>query len=192
MAESGAITGLILAGGAGRRMGGADKGLLAYCGRPLVAHAIDRLAPQVGALIISANRHLDAYGAFGHPLVGDDEPDYPGPLAGLAAGLAACRTEWLVCVPCDCPHFPLDLASRLRTAAGTTRRLAVATVAGQMQPTFQLCHRTLLPALQRHLASGERRVGGWCRQQGALEADFPDPAAFRNFNTPAELAAPPP
>lgn len=185
-----AITGLILAGGAGRRMGGVDKGLMTYRGRPLVAHVIDRLAPQVESLIVSANRHPADYQAFGHPLVSDDEPNYPGPLAGLAAGLAACRTEWLVCVPCDCPLLPLDLVTRLRMALGPADRLAVARVAGQMQPTFQLCHRTLLPALHDYLASGERRVGGWCRQQGAVEADFPDPAAFRNFNTPAELASP--
>lgn len=184
-----AITGLILAGGAGRRMGGVDKGLMASRGRPLIAHVIDRLAPQVGPLIISANRHLADYQAFGHPLVSDDEPDYPGPLAGLAAGLAACRTEWLICVPCDSPHLPLDLVSRLHEALdASSARLAVARVAGQMQPTFQLCHRALLPALRDYLATGERRVGGWCRQQGAAEADFPDPAAFRNMNTPAELA----
>ncbi|MDX9994758.1 MAG: molybdenum cofactor guanylyltransferase MobA [Rhodocyclaceae bacterium] len=185
-----AISGLILAGGAGRRMGGCDKGLLNYRGRPLVAHVIERLAPQVGSLIVSANRHFDTYAAFGHPLVRDDEPEYPGPLAGLAAGLAACPTEWLVCVPCDCPHLPLDLVSRLRSAVGPTGWLAVASVAGRMQPTFQLCHRALLPPLRAYLAAGERRVGGWCRQQEAIAAEFPDPDAFRNFNTPEELIAP--
>lgn len=185
------ITGLVLAGGAGRRMGGADKGLVEYLGRPLVAHVIDRLAPQVESLIVSANRHLADYRAFGHPLVSDGEPDYPGPLAGLAAGLAACRTEWLVCVPCDCPHLPPDLVGRLAAAPyNSGARLAVARVAGQIQPTFQLCHRSHLPALRDYLAAGERRVGGWCRQQGAVEVDFPDPEAFRNFNTPAELDAP--
>lgn len=171
-------------------MGGSDKGLVGYLGRPLVSHAIDRLAPQVDALMISANRHLDTYRAFGFPLVSDAEPDYPGPLAGLLAGLTACATEWLACIPCDCPQLPGDLVARLRASLdGTDRRLAVAVVAGRMQPTFQLCHRSLHPALRDYLARGERRMGGWCRQQGAVEANFPDPAAFRNINTPAELDA---
>lgn len=185
------VTGLILAGGAGRRMGGTDKGLLPYRGRPLVAHAIERLAPQVDALLISANRNLEAYAAFGHPLVGDALPEYPGPLAGLAAGLAACATEWLACVPCDCPALPPDLVARLLAAAEAQRApLAVAVTAEGMQPTFQLCRRELLPALEAWLAAGERRAGLWCRQQNAAEAYFDDPAAFANFNHPEELALP--
>lgn len=171
-------------------MGGVDKGLVEYRGRPLVSHAIERFAPQVGPLLVSANRHLDAYRLFGFPLVGDAEPGHPGPLAGLLAGLTACATEWLVCVPCDCPALPLDLVARLKDrVAGSEAPLAVAAVAGRMQPTFQLCHRSLRPALRDYLASGERRAGGWCRQQGAVVADFPDPAAFRNINTPDELDA---
>lgn len=185
-----AITGLILAGGAGRRMGGVDKGLVEYLDRPLVFHAIERFAPQVGPLLVSANRNLETYRSLGFPLVSDAEPDYPGPLAGLLAGLTACETEWLACIPCDCPALPLDLVARLKDRiAGPDALVAVASVAGRMQPTFQLCHRSLRPALQDYLASGERRMGGWCRQQGAVEADFPDPAAFRNINTAAELDA---
>ncbi len=185
------ITGLILAGGAGRRMGGADKGLLDFQGRPLVAHVIERLAPQVGSLLISANRNLDIYAQFGHPLVSDDQPDYPGPLAGLAAGLAICPTEWLVCVPCDCPALPLDLVNRLWIAAqGQSATIAVTSTCGRMQPTFQLCQRSLLPALLAYLASGERKVGGWCRTQSAIEVAFADTTAFRNLNSPDELVAP--
>ncbi|MDP1525284.1 MAG: molybdenum cofactor guanylyltransferase MobA [Rhodocyclaceae bacterium] len=185
------VTGLILAGGAGRRMGGADKGLLDYQGRPLVAHVLERLAPQVDSLLISANRNQDIYAGFGYPLVSDDQPDYPGPLAGLAAGLAACPTEWLVCVPCDCPALPLDLVSRLwATAQDLFAAITVASTGGRMQPTFQLCQRSLLPALLAYLASGERKVGGWCRAQAAVELDFADSAAFRNLNSPDELAAP--
>jgi molybdopterin-guanine dinucleotide biosynthesis protein A len=184
------VTGLILAGGAGRRMGGADKGLLDYQGQPLVAQVLARLAPQVDSLLISANRHLDVYARFGHPLVSDDQPDYPGPLAGLAAGLAACPGEWLVCVPCDCPALPLDLVKRLLVAAqDRSAAIAVATTGGRMQPTFQLCRRSLLPALLAYLASGERKVGGWCRAQAAIEVEFTDTSAFRNLNRPDELAA---
>ena len=182
------ITGLILAGGAGRRMGGADKGLLDFQGRPLVAHVIERLAPQVGRLLISANRNLDIYARLGYPLVSDDQPDYPGPLAGLAVGLAACPTDWLVCAPCDCPALPLDLVSRLLAAVTEQRALmAVPVTEDQMQPTFQLCHRRLLPALTAYLAAGERRVSGWCRQQDAIEVAFSDINAFRNLNHPDEL-----
>ncbi len=185
-----AITGLILAGGAGRRMGGTDKGLLDYQGRPLVAHVIERLAPQVDSLLISANRNPDIYARFGHPLVSDDQPDYPGPLAGLAAGLAVCPTEWLVCVPCDCPALPLDLVSRLWAAVQDhAAMIAVASTGGRMQPTFQLCQRSLLPALLDYLACGERRVGAWCGSNAAVEVDFSDTAAFRNLNSPNELAA---
>lgn len=169
-------------------MGGADKGLLNFRGQPLVAHVITRLGPQVESLLISANRSLDVYAAFGHPLVSDDQPDYPGPLAGIAAGLAACTTDWLVCVPCDCPALPTDLVARLHAAAETTDAgMAVARTAEGLQPTFQLCHRTVLPALAAYLAAGERRVAGWCRLQNAVEVAFDDAAAFRNLNTPDDL-----
>jgi molybdopterin-guanine dinucleotide biosynthesis protein A len=183
------VTGLILAGGAGRRMGGADKGLLDWQGRPLVAHAIGRLAPQVGKLVISANRNRDTYADYGYPVIDDDIPGFQGPLAGLAAGLAACATEWLACVPCDCPLLPLDLVARLRDAAEAEQAtMAVAATAEGMQPTFQLCRGELLPALQAYLAGGGRRVGAWCRQQGAAEAFFTDAAAFRNMNAPEDIA----
>lgn len=185
-----AITGLILAGGAGRRMGGADKGLLDWQGRPLVAHAIERLAPQVGRLIISANRNRDAYAGFGYPVIDDELQGFQGPLAGLAAGLAACTTEWLACVPCDCPRLPLDLVAQLLVAAEEAdAALAVATTDEGLQPTFQLCRRDLLPALEAYLAHGERRVSAWCRRQGAAEAFFEDAVAFRNLNAPADLLA---
>lgn len=171
-------------------MGGQDKGLIEYRGRPLVAGVIERFAPQVDALLVSANRHLDRYRSFGYPLVSDAVPGYPGPLAGLAAGLSASATEWLACVPCDSPHLPEDLVARLWQGLQTAgSRLAVARVEGQMQPTFMLCHRALHSDLLDYLAAGERRVGGWCRRQGAVEVDFSDPAAFRNMNTPGELAA---
>lgn len=184
------VTGLILAGGEGRRMGGADKGLLLLAGRPLVAHALERLAPQVDALLISANRNLDAYRRFGHPVLPDVLGAGQGPLAGLHAGLAACATPWLLACPCDCPALPADLAARLLAAAEASQAsIAVATAGGKPQPAFQLLRRDLLPALAAHFAAGGRRLMAWCREQGAVEAPFPDAAAFRNLNTPEELAA---
>lgn len=186
------VTGLILAGGEGRRMGGADKGLLDFHGKPLVAHTVERLAPQVNTLLISANRNRETYANFGYPVIGDDLPGYQGPLAGLRAGLATCRTDWLVCCPCDCPRLPEDLVARLMAAAEEKHAaLAVAVSPAGMQPTFQLLRRELLPALDAYLAAGERRVGQWCRQQNAAEAKFPDAAAFANLNSPDDLRPPP-
>jgi len=169
-------------------MGGADKGLLPYHGQALVTRAIERLAPQVSQLLISANRNLDAYRAFGFPVLTDCLSDYQGPLVGLQAGLAACTTPWLVICPCDCPALPLDLVERLRAAAETRKAsVAVASTAGQMQPTFQLCRREILPALDAYLAGGGRKVAAWCRMQAAVEVDFPISGAFDNLNTPADL-----
>lgn len=186
--EAAHVTGLILAGGEGRRVGGADKGLLDFQGRPLIAHAIERLAPQVGPLLISANRNLDAYRVFGYPVLTDGTQERHGPLAGIQAGLAACMTPWLVVCPCDCPRLPVDLVTRLLTAAETQNAaMAVAVTREGMQPTFQLCRRELLPALDAHLAAGERKLAGWCLKQAAIEVAFPDAAAFRNLNTPADL-----
>lgn len=168
-------------------MGGADKGLLDYQGRPLVAHVIERLAPQVDALLISANRNLDDYLDFGYPVVTDASAERLGPLAGIAAGLRACETPWLVVCPCDCPHLPLDLVARLMAGTGQAR-LAIARTSAGTQPTCMLCHRDRLPALDDWLAAGERKVMAWCRNQAAIEVDFPDPAAFANFNTPDALS----
>lgn len=181
------VTGLILAGGEGRRVGGADKGLLDYRGKPLVAHAIERLAPQVGTLLLSANRHLDDYLDFGYPVLTDASVDRLGPLAGIQAGLAACETPWLAVCPCDGPQLPLDLVARLMAGIGQAA-LAIAATRDGAQPTFMLCRRDLLPQLTAYLDAGERRVAAWCRARGAVEVAFPDSAAFRNLNTPADLA----
>ncbi|MBV8605452.1 MAG: molybdenum cofactor guanylyltransferase [Pelomonas sp.] len=186
------ITGLVLAGGQGRRMGGLDKGLQDYAGRPLVAHAIERLAPQVGPLLISANRHLDAYAGFGHPVLADATADFAGPLAGLLEGLRAAPTRWLLCVPCDVPALPLDLGAQLaavlRSQGG---RAAFAVDAdGRAQPLFALLDRGLREPLALALQRGERRVLGWLRDLGAGTASFAARDAFRNLNTRAELAWP--
>lgn len=183
------VTGLILAGGEGRRVGGADKGLLDWRGKPLVEHVIERLAPQVDALLISANRNLEDYMDFGYPVVTDATSERLGPLAGIEAGLRACATPWLVTCPCDCPRLPLDLVARLLAAATENNaKLAVATTASGIQPTFMLCRSGLLPVLSAALKAGERRVRDWCHCQRAVEVPFPDAAAFANFNTPDALS----
>ncbi|MFT4266735.1 MAG: molybdenum cofactor guanylyltransferase MobA [Xenophilus sp.] len=191
------ITGLVLAGGLGTRMGGADKGLVDWQGRPLAAHALERLRPQVGALAVNANRHPDAYAAFGVPVWADPVPGHPGPLAGFLAGLTHCRTEWLLTVPCDTPRFPPDLARRLGQAAlerGARIATAAAAEGGAMrpQPVFCLMHASLREALARHLAGGGRRVGQWATACGGVTVPFDRPGdagGFANVNTPQDLRA---
>jgi len=185
----GSVTGLILAGGEGRRVGGADKGLLDFRGQPLVAHALERLAPQVDGMLISANRNLVAYRAFGYPVLTDESTERQGPLAGIAAGLRACPTAWLAVVPCDCPHLPTDLVTRLMAGKGIAP-MAIAATAEGLQPTFMLCRRDLLPALEAALATGERKMRAWCAAQGAVAVGFPDAQYFANLNTCAALEAP--
>lgn len=185
------VTGLILAGGEGRRMGGADKGLLTLGGQPLVCRAADRLRPQVDALLLSANRNLDAYRMLGfEPLTDtvDDGTRTAGPLAGVLAGLAACRTEWLVSVPCDSPDLPADLVARLLAAARTSEAPAALAVTDVgPHPVFMLLRRDLVPSLRDFLAVGGRRVREWQDSVGAATAHFPDEAAFANINTPEDL-----
>lgn len=193
------ITGLILAGGQGRRMGGVDKGLQRLDGEPLVYHALRRLAPQVGGVLISANRHLADYAALGVPVLPDTLPDFPGPLAGWLAGLERCPTPWLMTVPCDTPRFPLDGVARLAEAAWRSGSdVAWAATwendeAGgpprlRAQPVFCLLRRTLAPRLAAFVASGERRVGHWLAQQTGVRVAFEDAGAFVNANTLDELA----
>ena len=177
------ITGLILAGGEGRRMGGLDKGLQIYAGRPLIDHAVERLRPQVASLLISANRNVEVYGHYA-PVVTDRNTGYQGPLAGIEAGLAACTTPWLAVVPCDSPHFPTDLVPRLLAAVGGKSAAIV-----DRQPVFAVIRRDRQQALTDYLAGGGRRLFEWYASIGAISVDFAEPAAFVNFNTPADLAA---
>jgi molybdenum cofactor guanylyltransferase len=185
------ITGLILAGGQGSRLGGVDKGLQVFDGLPLAQRALQRLAPQVGRVMISANRHLDVYRHMGSP-VWPDEPSatgYEGPLAGFLAGLLHCDTPYLVTVPCDCPHFPANLVLRLSEAlADADADLAIATTPLGLEPAFCLMKRELHTSLQRFMATGQRKIEGWTAGHRRAEVLFDDPAAFFNINTPDDLA----
>lgn len=186
-----AITGLVLAGGLGRRMGGIDKGLQAFRGEPMVAQVIRRFAPQVDALIVNANQNIERYAAFGHPVVPDVITGYAGPLAGVHAGLHACRTPLLVTSPCDSPFLPLDLVARLREALEREGAdLAVARTGEQSHPVFSLVHRHVLPGLTDFLDGGGRKVDLWYSALKVVEVSFDDqPDAFANINTLNELAA---
>lgn len=188
--SSTAITGVLLAGGLGRRMGGVDKGLQVLNGQSLAAHAVARFAPQVDRLLINANRNVERYAALGYPVVADAIPDFAGPLAGLHAALSAATTPLIATVPCDSPFLPVDLVSRLfsaLTAAGA--EIAVAQTGNQAHPVFCLCRRDLLPHLTAYLAAGQRRFEGWYASLNAVMVPFDDqPEAFENINSPEELA----
>jgi len=185
------VTGVVLAGGQGRRMGGTDKGLVLLGGQPMVAHVLARFAPQVGELLINANQNLDRYGAFGQAVVPDEVGGFAGPLAGLHAGMTR-ATRPLVCtVPCDSPFLPLDLVSRLRAAlAASGAQLTVAKTFTQPHPVFCLVRRDVLPHLDAFLAAGGRKIDAWYATLAVAEVAFDDEAeAFRNINTADELAA---
>jgi molybdopterin-guanine dinucleotide biosynthesis protein A len=185
------VTGIVLAGGQGRRMGGVDKGLVELDGMPLVAHVIARLAPQVATLVVNANRNATRYAAFGYPVVPDALDGYAGPLAGLHAGMTAAATPFVVTAPCDSPYLPTDLVARLAAAAAADRAdLAVAKTLSQPHPVFALVRRELLPHLDAFLAGGGRKIDAWYSTLAVVEVGFDDEAeAFRNFNTREELAA---
>jgi len=187
----GGITGIVLAGGQGRRMGGVDKGLGLLRGRPMIKWVLERFVPQVDETLINANQNLDAYAAFGYRVVPDDIGGFAGPLAGLHRGLAEARHELAVMVPCDSPFLPLDLVSRLHGALADTRSdLAVAKTGNQPHPVFCLCRRGVLPHLTAFLAGGGRKIDAWYATLKVTEVPFDDEAqAFSNINTREELAA---
>ena len=184
------ITGLILAGGMGRRMGGRDKGLQPFRGKPMAAWAIERLAPQVDALLINANQNLETYAAFGYPVVSDRIGGFAGPLAGLHTGLLAAETPLLVTVPCDSPFLPEDLVARLLSGLnGRGAELAVAKTGDQAHPVFSLVRREVLESLTAYLESGGRKIDAWYAALKVVEVPFEDERAFANINTLEELRA---
>lgn len=186
------ITGLVLCGGKGTRMGGVDKGLQNHHGMPLALHALLRLQQQVGLVIINANRNLAAYESFGVAVWHDPVADYPGPLAGWLAGLEHCETAYMVTVPCDTPNFPIDLVQQLSRAlveedadiamAATLERGQV-----QLQPVFCLLKSTLIESLVAYLNGGGRKIDIWTQQHRCATVMFSDETAFFNANTPADL-----
>lgn len=198
------ITGLVLAGGRGSRMGGADKGLQSFRGLPLALHALIRLQLQVGHTLVNANRNLAAYEAFGTPVWPDGLADYAGPLAGFLTGLERCETGWLLTVPCDTPLFPHDLAARLAAAAqaedadiamaaARETDAATGTTVLRPQPVFCLLRVSLLESLVQFTQNGGRKIYRWTAQHACAIVPFDqpddDPLAFRNANTPEELRA---
>lgn len=184
------ITGVILAGGLGRRMGGIDKGLQELRGQPMVHWVVERLTPQVDELLINANQNAERYAAFGHRVVPDQIPDFAGPLAGLHAALSAASHPLVATAPCDSPFLPADLVSRLFSALTAAHAdLAVARTFEQPHPVFCLCKREVLPHLTEFLAGGGRKIDRWYSTLNIVEVAFDDEAAaFENINTREELS----
>lgn len=185
------ITGVVLAGGRARRMGGGDKGLLPFRGRPLAAHALEALEAVAGRIIINANRHREVYAAFGYPVVADQTDSFDGPLAGLLAAMRAADTPYVLTVPCDSPlvtgHHLARLAESLTASQAP---LCVAHDGQWLHPVFLLAERRLADDLAAYLAEGGRKMETWLHRHPLALADFSDcPELFANVNTPEELAA---
>ena len=183
------ITGLVLAGGQGSRFGGQDKGLIELHGRPMIEHVLSKLVPQVGKVLINANRNVESYAGYGYEVVSDAHAGYQGPLAGIASGLQAATSEYLLCVPCDSPLLLPDLAERLYTAC--TRRAAQIAIPHDGQrahPVFALIECALRDSLEDFLAGGERKIIRWMSDHQMITVDFSDAASsFSNINTEDDL-----
>jgi molybdopterin-guanine dinucleotide biosynthesis protein A len=183
-----AVTGLVLAGGQARRMGGLDKGLVELAGRPMIEYALDALRPQVGVVLINANRNLETYRRYGHAVLPDALEGYLGPLAGTLTALRAIDTPYLLTVPCDSPLLATDLAGRMYRASRTVdAEITVAHDGERQQPVFLLLRREVTPGLEAFLASGGRKIDQWFRRHRLAEADLSgDRDSFVNVNDPGE------
>ena len=182
------LTAVILAGGRGRRMGGSDKGLVDLDGMPLIAHVLNVIAPQVGRVLINANRNAAQYEAFGYPVVNDALDGFQGPLAGFASAMAAASTPYILTLPCDGPLVPQDYAARMIDALENSgSEIAVAHDGDRMQPVHALLPVGLMANLEGYLAQGDRKIDLWYARCQVALADFSDcPGAFRNINTPQD------
>jgi len=185
------ITAVILAAGAGRRMGGEDKGLLLLNGRPLISHVLERVSPQCETIWVNINRNKEAYAAFGYPLIEDTLPGGLGPLAGLLAALEQSESEYVLSVPCDTPHLPTELVSRLYASMMQSGADICSVDDGErLHPVIMLVRRSLANDLRSYLEKGGRKVRDWLYRHNHCFADFSDQAAaFVNINTLQQLHA---
>lgn len=189
------ITGLILAGGRAQRMGGIDKGLIPFHGKPLIESTITRLKPQVSTILINANRSITKYSHFGYPVLMDETPDFSGPLAGFSVGLKHCKSPYLLTSPCDSPLLPTDLAEKMAgELEGKNLELVFASSKeddGKIwsQPVFCLMRRDLKDSLDTFLSKGDLKIDRWFKELRSGTVVFENAQAFANVNTPEELAA---
>ena len=187
--QSAGITGVILAGGEAKRMGGGDKGLVELSGKPLIEYALAALSPQVDAIIINANRNQARYAVYGYPVIADSRQGFQGPLAGMLSCLQEAETEFMVSVPCDSPLIPDDLVARLfRQLSDEGTEISVAHNGDRMQPVFTLMPTSLAPSMHAFLDGGGRKIDRWFERHTLAVTDFSDkPACFSNINNPADL-----
>lgn len=185
------ITGVVLAGGLARRMGGGDKGLIPFQGQPLAAYALRALSEITDRIVINANRNLAAYRRFGYPVIPDRSTQFDGPLAGVLSVMKAVEAAYVLTVPCDSPLVQGKLLKRMVTALRAERaEICVAHDGRRAHPVFMLLKRDLRGSLESYLAKGERKIDAWYRQHKVVQADYSDhPEMFENINTPQELAA---
>ena len=183
------VTGVVLAGGEARRMGGQDKGLVPIAGRPMIEYILSAVQDQVHTLIINANRNRDRYRQYGYPVIGDEFQGFNGPLAGMASAMRVIATELMVTVPCDSPYIPADLVSRLYAQLQKDQAdISVAHDGERMQPVFSLMKRGLLDSLLEYLDKGERKIDRWFGQHRLVMTDFSDKSeTFINLNTPEDV-----
>ena len=184
------ITGVILAGGQARRMGGQDKGLIQLSNRPMIQHVIDRISPQVNSLIINANRNQAEYESFGYPVISDELSGFCGPLAGFSSALDNISTNYLVTTPCDSPFIPKDMVIRLYNAMDQNNAdISVVQTNNRLQPVFCLLKKSLLSSLNSFLELGERKIDKWFVLHNMIAVDFSDESsAFNNINTQDDLS----
>ena len=195
MINSEHITALILAGGRAQRMGGIDKGLIPFHGKPLIESAINRLQPQVNTILINANRNITKYSHYGYPVLIDETPDFSGPLAGFLVGLKHCKTPYLLTSPCDSPLLPTDLATKMAVELEDHNLELVFASSKEedgkiwSQPVFCLMKSGLQDSLDAFLGKGDLKIDRWFKELQSSTVVFENPQAFANVNTPEELAA---
>lgn len=184
------VTALVLAGGRGRRMGGVDKGLIELRGTPIIERILDVLEPQCDHVIINANRNIDQYSVYGHPVLTDSLADYQGPLAGFAVGMKHAKTPYIVTLPCDAPELPADYVERMvKTLSDKQADIAVAHDGKRLQPVYALIKTRLLDNLNQFLERGDRKIDIWYAQNNTTNVDFSDVHdMFNNINTPEQQA----
>jgi molybdopterin-guanine dinucleotide biosynthesis protein A len=183
------ITGLVLAGGQGARLGGQDKGLVKLSGRPMIEHVLARLAPQVGRVLVNANRNMESYTGYGYEVISDSHTGFQGPLAGMASGLQHATSKYLLCVPCDSPLLLTNLADRLLGACSqNAAKIAIPHDGNRTHPVFALIDCSLRESLEEYLAGGDRKIDRWMSQHPMVTVDFSDAVeSFSNINTEDDL-----
>lgn len=184
------ITGVVLAGGRGRRMGGIDKGLVEFNGRPMISYALDALRCVADTVLINANRNHETYSDLGYPVISDLTGDYDGPLAGILTAMKAAKTPYLLTMPCDCPLLRGELLIRLPEAYFNNNADCCAAHDGErLHPVFLFLGTVLTGSLEHYLDSSDRKIDRWLGKHNLVQADFSDHRhMFSNINTPEQCA----